>query len=131
MAASGIIAAIGMVGFVISLVVYLYFAWCLYTMAKKTSTPYAWMAWIPVLNIFLFVKVAGKSYWWIILLLIPLVNIVAMILLYMSIAERLRHPSWLGVLMIIPVVNLVIPGYLAFATGTEATAPAAPMPPTP
>lgn len=94
---------------------YAYFALCLQYMAKKTDTDNAWMAWVPIANMFLLISIAGKPVWWFLLFLIPLVDVIVAILVWMGVAERCGKPSWLGVLMIIPVVNLVIPGYLAFS----------------
>lgn len=97
------------------LIVYVYMALCLMAIAKKTNTPNAVLAWIPIANVYLMCKVAGKPGWWLILLLIPLVNIVIAIIVWMGIAKARNKPDWLGILMIIPVVNLIIPGYLAFS----------------
>jgi len=100
---------------VLWLIVYVYFALCLMMIAKKTDTSNAWMAWIPILNAFLMLMIAKKPLWWFILLLIPFVNIVIGIIVWMAIAEARGKPNWLGILMIIPFVNLIIPGYLAFS----------------
>ncbi len=104
----------GMTTFVVMAIGYAYFAVALHTMAKKTNTPNIWMAWVPLLNIYLLLLVADKPAWWLILFLIPLVNIVIMILTWMGVAERMKKPSWVGLLMIIPFVNIFVPGYLAF-----------------
>ena len=104
-----------LISLVVYLAMYVYIAYALMVIANKTKTPNSWMSWVPVLNVFLMLKVAGKSYWWFLLLLIPLVNIVVAIIIWMEIAKRRNKPSWLGVLMLIPLVNLVIPGYLAFS----------------
>jgi hypothetical protein len=94
---------------------YVWLALCLHIIANKTSTPNAWLAWIPITNIYLMCKAAGRSGWWTILFLIPLVNIIIAIIVWMGIAQARDKPSWLGILIIIPVVNLIIPGILAFA----------------
>jgi uncharacterized membrane protein YhaH (DUF805 family) len=85
------------------------------TIANKTGTTNAWLAWIPIANIYLMCKVAGKPGWWLILFFIPIVNIVINIIVWMKISEARNKPGWLGILMIIPFVNLIIPGILAFA----------------
>lgn len=100
-------------GFV--LIGYLYMALALQTIANKTATPNAWLAWIPIANIFLMLSVAKKPLWWFLLFLIPLANIVVAILVWMGIAEARRKPSWWGILTIVPLANLVVPGYLAWA----------------
>ena len=71
--------------------------------------------WLPILNALLLLKIAEKPLRWIILLILPLVNIVITILVMVKICERLNKPGWLVVGMILPVVNLVVLGYLAFS----------------
>ena len=95
--------------------VYVWMAACLQIIARKTSTPNGWLAWIPIANIYLMCKVGDKPGWWTILFFIPIVNIVFTVIVWMKIAEARNKPSWIGILMIIPVANLVIPGILAFS----------------
>ncbi|MBE0434132.1 hypothetical protein IBX73_11805 [candidate division WOR-3 bacterium] len=97
------------------LIIYVYISFCLMTIANKTGTANAWLAWIPIANIYLMCKVAGKPGWWLILFLIPIVNIIISIIVWMKISEARKKPGWLGILMIVPFVNLIIPGILAFA----------------
>ena len=96
-------------------VVYIYVALALQTIAQKTNTENGWLAWIPIANIILTLNVAKKPIWWIILFLIPLVNIVMGVLVWMGVAQARGKPSWWGILIIIPVVNLIVPGYLAWS----------------
>ncbi len=93
---------------------YVYNAFALMTIANRTYTENAWMAWIPVLNIYLMVKIAEKPWWWLIIIFIPILGIIPYILVWMRISERLGKSPWLGVLMILPVVSLVVIGYLAW-----------------
>lgn len=99
----------------IILAFYAYVAFCIQTIAKRTNTKDPWMAWVPILNIYLLCKIAGKPGWWLILFIIPLVNIVISIIVWMRISEALKKPGWLGILTIFPLINLVIWGYLAFS----------------
>jgi len=94
---------------------YIYFALCLQIIANKTNTPNGWMAWIPIANVFLMIQIAQKPLWWFVLLLIPLVNIVMTIIIWMAIAEKRNKPNWWGILIIVPIINLIVPGYLAFS----------------
>lgn len=100
---------------VVFLVIYAYLAYSLQVIADKTSTENSWLAWIPIANIYLMCKIAGKPGWWLILFLIPVVNIVIGIIVLMKIAELRGKPSWVGILWILPVIGLIIPGYLAFS----------------
>jgi len=117
---------------VIVLVLYVYMAICYMKIAKKTNTSNAWLAWIPIANIYLLTKIAQKPGWWLLLFLIPLVNIVVSVLVWMEIAKTLKKPDWLGILIIVPIANLVIPGYLAFSKVEETVNVDTPqIPPTP
>jgi hypothetical protein len=100
---------------VFALAMYVYVALALSTIAQKTNTQDGWLAWIPIANIILMLNIARKPIWWIVLCLIPLVNIVIFIILWMGIAEARNKPSWWGVLMIVPVVSIIVPGYLAWS----------------
>jgi len=100
---------------VIVIAAYVWMALCLQIIARKTNTPNTWLAWIPIANIYLMCKVAGKPGWWTVLFFIPIANIVFAILVWMNIAEARNQPGWLGILTIIPIGNFVIPGILAFS----------------
>lgn len=110
----------GGLGFIISLAInigfYLFFAYCLKVIADKTgNSENSWWAWIPIIQALLMLQIADKPLWWIILFLIPLVNIVIAIIVMMAIAERRGKPSWIGILVIVPFLNILIFPYLAFA----------------
>ena len=95
--------------------IYVYMALALQTIAVKTNTPNAWLAWIPIANLILMVTVARKPLWWLLLLLIPIVGLVVGIIVWMGIAEARGKPNWWGILMLVPVANFVVPGYLAWS----------------
>jgi hypothetical protein len=94
---------------------YVYFALALQTIATKTHTENPWLAWIPIANIFLMINIAKKPLWWFVLMLIPFVNIIIGIILWMAVAEARGKPGWWGILVIVPVVGLIVPGYLAWS----------------
>jgi hypothetical protein len=100
---------------IIFLVAYVYHALALQTIATKTNTENAWFAWIPILNLILMINIAKKPIWWILLFLIPVVNFVIYVILWMGIAEARKKPNWWGILTIVPVVNIIVPGYLAWS----------------
>jgi hypothetical protein len=101
---------------------YIYFAFALQTIARKTNTANGWWAWIPILQIVLSLNVARKPVWWIFLCLIPLVNLVMCILIWMGIAEARNRPSWWGILLLVPVVNLIVPAFWPGQTRLQAIA---------
>jgi len=100
---------------VIALAGYVYMALALQTIATKTNTENAWLAWIPIANIFLMLNIAKKPLWWFVLCLVPLVNLVILIMVWMAVAEARHKPNWWGILTIVPVANIVVPGYLAWS----------------
>src|SRR5262249_2236400 len=96
-------------------IAYVYFSLALQTIAKKTGAQNAWLAWIPIVNLFLMLDIAKKPMWWFVLFLIPLVNLVMGVLVWMGVATARRKPEWWGILSIVPIVNIVVPGYLAWS----------------
>ncbi len=99
-----------------SLVFYVYLSYSLYVIAQKTGhSDNAWLAWIPIVNLFLTLQIAGEPGWWFILFLIPIVNIVIGVIVWMKIAVARNKPDWWGILLIVPFVNFIVPGYLAFS----------------
>lgn len=94
---------------------YVYHALALQTIARKTNRDDGWLAWIPIANLFLMVMIAKKPVWWVLLFLIPLVNVVVIVMVWMAIAKARGKPNWWGILYIIPPVSIIVPGYLAWA----------------
>jgi hypothetical protein len=101
--------------FICGLAAYIYMALALQTIAVKTNTANAWLAWVPIANAILMLQIAKKPLWWIILFAIPLVNIVFIIMVWMGVAEARQKPNWWGILAIVPLVNMIVPGYLAWS----------------
>jgi hypothetical protein len=108
-----IASSIFMIALVCGLAVYIYMALALQTIAVKTNTANAWLAWVPIANAILMLQIAKKPLWWIILFAIPIVNIVIVIMVWMGVAEARQKPNWWGILAIVPLLNMVVPGYLA------------------
>lgn len=107
---------------VIMLAAYIYAAWAIMTLAHKTQTENAWLAWIPIANLFLVANIAGIPWWTALIVIlagwIPFVGQIASLAIvawwFYEIAQKRNYEGWVGILMIIPVVNLVILGVLAF-----------------
>ena len=106
---------------VIMVILYVYFSLALMAIAKKTKAENAWLAWIPVANIYLMTQMAGLPGWYtfsILLGIIPFVGglafLAVLVYIWWKIAEKLNKPGWWGILMAIPFVNLVIVGIMAW-----------------
>jgi len=111
----GIIAAFGMILVFIGIAFYVYYSLCLFLIAKKLDVPAPWTAWIPIVQVWTFVASAGKPGWWILLLLVPIVNFFIGMYLWMCITENLGKNKWLALLILVPLVNIAFPAWLAFS----------------
>jgi hypothetical protein len=97
------------------------FAIAMTVLARKMRVPGAWMAWIPGLNLFLICRLADLSYLFVLLFLVPLVNLLCAAYAGARIAGRRGRPAILGVLLPIPVLGLL--ALFAMASGPEASGP--------
>jgi len=78
---------------------------------KKAGEP-GWAAIIPVYNILIAVKIAGKPWWYILLLLIPIVNIIIGIMILHGISKSFGKGGWFTVgLIFLRVVFIAILGF--------------------
>ncbi|MFH1704160.1 MAG: DUF5684 domain-containing protein [Nitrospirota bacterium] len=111
----GLFTGFGIILILIEIAFYIFFSLCLFLIAKKLDVPAPWTAWIPIVQIWTIVASAGKPWWWILLLLVPIVNIVIGIYLWVLITENLGRNKWLGLLMLVPIINFVFLGILAFS----------------
>jgi hypothetical protein len=112
---TGLLAGFGMMLIILEIALYIYFCLCLFLIAKKLDVPAPWIAWIPLIQVWTIVSSAGKPWWWVLLLLVPIVNIIVGIYLWVCITENLGRNKWLGLLMLMPIVNFVFMGILAFS----------------
>jgi len=109
--------SIGLIGLIINLVIYLFYGYCVFLLAKKMNVANAWMSFIPLLNLYLLVKMGGKPGWWLILFLIPLVNIIFIIIVLHEISKARGHGvgMTLGLIFLgfifIPVLAFTGPDY--------------------
>jgi hypothetical protein len=52
----------------------------------KAGQP-GWGCIIPIYNVYLLTKIAGRPWWWLLLMFIPLVNLVIFIIIYIDVAK--------------------------------------------
>ncbi|MGH7295789.1 MAG: DUF5684 domain-containing protein [Polyangiaceae bacterium] len=77
----------------------------------KAGEP-GWAAIVPIYNILVMLKIAGKPVWWIVLFLIPVVSFVVAILVAISIAQRFGKSTGYGVgLALLPFVFYPMLGF--------------------
>lgn len=61
----------------------LYGFWRVFTKAGQPG----WFAIIPIFNLFILLKIVGRPWWWLILFIIPLVNIIVAAVVSMDVAK--------------------------------------------
>lgn len=97
------------------LVAYIFTSFCLMKIADKLEIPNSWLSWIPIAQIWVMVRAAGKPGWWVILFLIPLVNFVIGLIVFFSIPTSLNKSSLYGLLLFVPILGVFLYfGLLAF-----------------
>jgi hypothetical protein len=65
---------------------------------EKAGQP-GWACLIPIYNIYILLKIAGRPGWWIILLLIPIVNIVINIIVAIDVAKAFGQSAVFGIVL--------------------------------
>jgi hypothetical protein len=89
-AAGGIIIFIVLFQIIVAILV-LVSLWKIFTKAGEPG----WAGLIPIYNMYILIKIAGKPAWWLILLFLPLVNLVITFLVYIGLAEKFgKSPAY-------------------------------------
>jgi ABC-type sulfate transport system permease subunit len=97
----------GFVGLIIAIVV-IAGIWKMFSKAGE----HGWAAIVPIYNAIVMLKVAGKPLWWIILLIIPFVNIIVGIIVAIAIAKAFGKGGGFAVgLIFLPFIFYPILGF--------------------
>lgn len=84
-----------LIAFISSLLIYLITAWSLSRIFKKVGIK-SKKAWIPIYNVWTMLELGGQKGFWAILVLVPVVNLVALIFIYIAmyhIGLKFRKPG--------------------------------------
>jgi hypothetical protein len=93
--------------------------WKVFTKAGKPG----WAAIVPIYNIIVALEIAGKPLWWIILMLIPIVNFFVWIVVCIAVAARFGKGAGFGIGMaLLPFIFWPILGFGDSRTSQLATA---------
>lgn len=92
----GAAAAVGGgIGAVIGLLIAAIVIAAMWKIFTKAGEP-GWAAIIPIYNLIVLLKIAGRPLWWIILLLVPFVNLIVVILVYIDLARKFGKGAGFG-----------------------------------
>lgn len=125
-AVAALVATAIFVALVLFAAVYIYGALALQTIAKRTKHGPSWMAWVPIANILLILKIAKLQWQWIFALLLvtiphtgKLLVLAGMIYVLWKICEIRHRPGWWALFIAIPGIgaiwHLVLLGILAWS----------------
>lgn len=108
----GVIAALfGGAFFLVFLLVFVIVAAGMWKMFEKAGEP-GWAALVPIYNLVVLVKIAGKEVWWVVLMLIPCVNFVAAVMVCIDIARKFGKDTVFGVgLAFLPFIFFPMLGF--------------------
>ena len=83
--------------------------WKIFTKAQKPG----WAAIVPIYNIIVMLEVIGRPLWWILLFLIPLVNIIVGIVIAIDLAKSFGKDALFGVvaLWLFSIIGYLILGF--------------------
>ena len=80
-------------------------------MYEKAGEP-GWGIIIPIYNIYILTKIAGRPGWWLLLMLIPIVSLIIMIIVMMDIAKAFGRGAGTGLgLAFLPFIFYPILGF--------------------
>ena len=108
-------ASMGMGGMLFTLAFIALMIASLWKVFTKAGEP-GWAAIVPIYNTIVILKIAGKPWWWFLLMLIPLVNFVIMIIAIVALAKNFGKGVGFAIgLIILPFIFFPI---LAFSDAT-------------
>jgi hypothetical protein len=81
-------------------------SWKVFTKAGHPG----WAIFVPIYNLIVMLKIAGKPGWWVIGMLIPLVNIAVAIIMNLEIAKRFGKGTGfaVGLILLTPIFWLIL-----------------------
>lgn len=104
-------STIGAVIVVIYLAVAVFYFVAGWKVFAKAGQP-GWGVFVPIFNLYLVCKISGRPVWWMILFIIPLVNIVVGLFLAMDVAKAFSKSSGFGIgLWLLGFIFVPILGY--------------------
>jgi hypothetical protein len=82
--------------------------WKVFTKAGQPG----WASIIPIYNLYIWCKIVGRPWWWILLMLIPLVNFIIMIILCIDLAKSFGKGAGFGLgIAFLGIIFLPILGF--------------------
>ena len=99
---NGIALLVGIVGIVAG--------WKIFAKAGEPG----WGILVPIYNMVIMCRIAGRPGWWAVLFFIPVINFVPFVLVPLGIAKNFGKSTGFGVALIVPFINIIPFVMLAF-----------------
>jgi hypothetical protein len=111
-AAGAALAGVGMVMLLFWLAIIAVCIIAFWKVFTKAGQP-GWAAIIPIYNVIILLKIAGRPAWWVLLMLIPIVNIVISLIVAIDVAKSFGQSPVFGVVMLwlLSVIGYLILGF--------------------
>ncbi len=87
---------IGIVGGIIYLAIIILMIASMWKIFEKAGKP-GWAAIVPIYNIIVLMEIVNKPVWWVVLFLIPIVNIIIAIIVYIELAKVFGKDTGFGI----------------------------------
>lgn len=118
-------AGLGIGFFLFMIVIYLFYGYVMGRIFQKAGKP-LWAGFIPIYNNIVMLEIIGRPVWWIVLLLIPFVNIIILIITYIDLAKSFGKDTVYGILLIL--FGFVMLPVMAFSNDIRYQGPAVQQP---
>lgn len=125
----GMFSGAGLFVYLIFLALYIVAGWMVFKKAGEAG----WKWIIPIYNIWVLLKIVGRPGWWLLLFLIPIVNIIIWFIVAIDLSKSFGHGVGLGIgIALLPYIFLLVLGFGSATyqgpAGATGSAPAPPMP---
>ena len=100
----GLFAAMGTGWIIFSLVIWVFIIACYWKIFTKAGQP-GWAAIIPFYNVYVLLQIVGRPGWWLILFLIPCVNLIVGIMVNLDLSRVFGKGTGFAIgLILLPIV---------------------------
>ncbi|MBP9041075.1 MAG: hypothetical protein KBF64_04800 [Anaerolineaceae bacterium] len=101
-------AGVGVFTYLFSLVIAIFYIYCMWRIFVKAGKP-GWAAIIPIYNVLVELEILGRPWWWLLLMLVPVVNFVIGIIIVFDLAKVFGKGTGFGFgLLLLSVIFIPI-----------------------
>ena len=103
-------SGVGVIGTLFYLAVVAFYLYCLWRIFEKAGKP-GWTALIPIYNVLVELEIIGRPWWWLLLMLVPVADIVISVMICLDLAKVFGKESGFAIgLILLPFIFIPILG---------------------